>query len=283
MSWLEDLRGYSTIENGSGVASASRSIVRFVGATVTDDGTRTLVTLPQTPLQLSGFSIAAKPDTGAGTAQSLIIGTNQIVARGAGNVTTLAVGTNTLIGRTAGDLAALSDATAFVAAASETVSGRVELASAAEANALADLTRAVAPGRLPLASLTQAGLVELATGVEVATGTDATRAVCPATMSTHNGVCKAWARFLNTTIDDSFNVTSITDNGVGDWTVVWNVDFNSANYAVLSTAERTGGGAVYVMNIQTLATGTTQVISIDRATGSLADATKVHVAAFGDQ
>ena len=35
------------------------------------------------------------------------------------------------------------------------------------------------------------------------------------------------------TIDASFNVTSITDNGVGDFTINWTNPMNSANYAVV--------------------------------------------------
>jgi len=34
------------------------------------------------------------------------------------------------------------------------------------------------------------------------------------------------------TIDESLNVTSITDNGAGDFTINWTTAFDSANYAV---------------------------------------------------
>lgn len=86
MSWIDDLAGYRSIESGAGVAATTRRIVRFVGATVTDDGTRTLVEIPQTPTQASGFSVLAKVDTGSGTAQSLTLGTNTLLGRQAGNV-----------------------------------------------------------------------------------------------------------------------------------------------------------------------------------------------------
>lgn len=68
--------------------------------------------------------------------------------------------------------------------ATETVSGVVELATTAEAQAGTDAIRAVTPAGLaayvPVASETVAGKVELATNAEVQTGTDTTRAVTPA-------------------------------------------------------------------------------------------------------
>ena len=39
------------------------------------------------------------------------------------------------------------------------------------------------------------------------------------------------------------NVSSITDNGTGDYTVVWDVDFADADYGVLATAEDRSTGA----------------------------------------
>ena len=60
--------------------------------------------------------------------------------------------------------------------------GIIEIATQAEANALADTTRAVTPGTIPIATLSQRGLVELATGAEVDLGLDALRAVSPNSM-----------------------------------------------------------------------------------------------------
>ena len=49
-----------------------------------------------------------------------------------------------------------------------------------------------------------------------------------------NGSAKAWASYSNTataTIDNSLNVSSITDNGVGDATFGFSTSFSSAAYA----------------------------------------------------
>ena len=48
-------------------------------------------------------------------------------------------------------------------------------------------------------------------------------------------IVKAWINFDGTgtiAISDSFNVTSITDKGTGNYTITWDTDFANANYAV---------------------------------------------------
>lgn len=77
--------------------------------------------------------------------------------------------------------------------ASEAAPGAVEFASAAEANALARLDRAVAPGRIPRASGSQAGVVEIATGGEVEAGTAGDLAVSPLKLRESLGFTKSMA------------------------------------------------------------------------------------------
>ncbi|MCC6479998.1 MAG: hypothetical protein IT552_12410, partial [Sphingomonadaceae bacterium] len=62
-------------------------------------------------------------------------------------------------------------------------------------------------------------------------------------------LAKAWVNFNGTgtvAIRDSFNVSSITDNGTGDYTINFTTPFASADYAVVGTAGQynTGVGAV---------------------------------------
>lgn len=58
---------------------------------------------------------------------------------------------------------------------------------------------------------------------------------------------KMWCCFTTPagtpTIQTSFNVTSITDNGTGDFTVNFTTAFSSANYAIVGMARRTGSDA----------------------------------------
>ena len=48
------------------------------------------------------------------------------------------------------------------------------------------------------------------------------------------GLAKAWGHFegSDTVLDDSFNTTSITDNGLGNYTVTIANDLNNANYSL---------------------------------------------------
>lgn len=90
---------------------------------------------------------------------------------------------------------------------------------------------------------------------------------------------KGWASVNNGgTSDDSFNVTSITDNGTGDYTITWATDFANTGYVTVATPE-----TINVLSyIGTIATGSVQVLSIKRSDGTAIDST-VHVMAIGDQ
>ena len=56
-------------------------------------------------------------------------------------------------------------------------------------------------------------------------------------------LCRAWVNFDGTgtiTIRDSFNVSSITDNGTGDYTINFTNEFANTNYCVSGTAADLG-------------------------------------------
>jgi hypothetical protein len=56
-------------------------------------------------------------------------------------------------------------------------------------------------------------------------------------------LCKAWVNFNGTStvaIRASYNVSSITDNGTGDYTVNFTTAMPDANYSISGTAARTG-------------------------------------------
>jgi hypothetical protein len=56
-------------------------------------------------------------------------------------------------------------------------------------------------------------------------------------------LCKAWVNFNGTgtvAIRASYNVSSITDNGVGDYTVNFTSALADANYAAIATSTNTG-------------------------------------------
>jgi hypothetical protein len=97
------------------------------------------------------------------------------------------------------------------------------------------------------------------------------------------GICKAWVNFNGTgtvAINGSFNVSSITDNGTGDYTVNFTTAMPNANYsAVYGSGEGTAGSGVRTSSSSGNTTTTTRV-SIRNLSNSLVDAEVVCVSVF---
>jgi hypothetical protein len=140
-----------------------------------------------------------------------------------------------------------------------------------------------ASDRVVAASDTIAGKLEIATQAEQETGTDVVRAVTPGRQQFHQSANKGWVRFANNgTINASYNVDSITDTNPGDWTVTWTTDFSTANYQADVTPTGTEGS--YVTGHDTPAAGTLRVWCTNGSTGVLADPNVgISVSARGDQ
>ena len=106
------------------------------------------------------------------------------------------------------------------------------------------------------------------------------------------GRAKFWVTFegdssgTNKTINDSFNVSTVNDNGTGDYTINFTNNLSNNNYCVL-------GGHVIFSNGKNAfrvrpdgGIATNQLVSSVRiqvtADGSVSDATRIYVAGFGD-
>ena len=94
---------------------------------------------------------------------------------------------------------------------------------------------------------------------------------------------KGWVEFNGTgtvAIGDSYNVSSITDNGTGDYSVNWDTDFATADNCVTALAKDTSGGEERV----TLADAAAASCRIKTwAAGASSDKSQVCVTAIGDQ
>jgi hypothetical protein len=123
------------------------------------------------------------------------------------------------------------------------------------------------------ASDTVAGIVELATTAETQTGTDATRAVTPATLfgglnatgSAPIYAARAWVNFNGTgtpSIRASGNVSSITDNGTGLFTLNFTTAMPDANYSVSGVNESFSDGTVIATQIRFGVAPTTTALAI---------------------
>lgn len=95
-------------------------------------------------------------------------------------------------------------------------------------------------------------------------------------------IVKGWINFNGqgtASIRGSFNVSSLTDNGTGTYTVNWDTDFANANYAIVGTAQ-----AGYSLGIETGTPPTAGAAKVEvQAGGSLADSSHIMVIAIGDQ
>ena len=153
------------------------------------------------------------------------------------------------------------------------------------------------------ASATTQGLIEIATQTEVNAGTDNTRAIVPNTllegMKTHLSAtgsapiyaCRAWVNFNGTgtvAIISSRNVSSVTDNGVGDYTINFTTAMPDANYAIAFGGVELADGTPVVASLRM--TGTTPILKTVSAfrvstrsstTTGLLDMTSVSAQVFG--
>ena len=132
------------------------------------------------------------------------------------------------------------------------------------------------------------GLVELATDAEVATGTDTARVPSVSSMGAHEGVVKGWVNMDGTgtiAIRDSFNVSSIVDNGVGDYTINWDTDFADTNYCVAigSDSDSTTGGIRNWPWIKSVAVGSVQIGAGNSVGVNELDTAIINLIAIGDQ
>lgn len=101
-----------------------------------------------------------------------------------------------------------------------------------------------------------------------------------------DGSAKAWVNFNGTgtvAIRAGFNVSSITDNGTGDYTVNFTTAMPNADYAAVCTGQRASGGATdgayAFIGTTTYSAAAVQVRMCDR-TGVVQDASIYNVAVF---
>ena len=140
------------------------------------------------------------------------------------------------------------------------------------------LVTADMPSGVPTAAATQA---------EQESASSTTVYVTPGRQQFHPSACKFWVKWgVTTTIDASYNTTSIVDNGTGDWTVTIATDFSSGNYCALSGVESNSNNGTNRFNsdisLSGQAAGTLRLNVCD-ANGILADPIKNHALGFGDQ
>ena len=99
-----------------------------------------------------------------------------------------------------------------------------------------------------------------------------------------NNIVKGWIQFNGTgviAIQDSFNVSSIVDNGVGTYTINWDTDFANDDYAISGICAHVAAEQIG-WQVITMAVGSIQIAVKDKA-GAGADSSIVTMLAIGDQ
>jgi len=100
-------------------------------------------------------------------------------------------------------------------------------------------------------------------------------------------MAKAWVNFNGTgtvAIRDSYNVSSITDNGTGDYSVTFTNAMSNSNYSVSGTAHRSGGDNNAGMCIHGGSDPTTTVLRIAGrypSTANAKDYSGIHIQVLG--
>ena len=102
------------------------------------------------------------------------------------------------------------------------------------------------------------------------------------------GTTRAWVNFDGTgtvAIRASYNVSSISDNGVGAYTVNFTTAMGDANYAVLATSGDQGSANYNVVHVSSAAAPTASAVRVQTLTQNsgnpaAADHNRVSVAIF---
>jgi hypothetical protein len=88
-----------------------------------------------------------------------------------------------------------------------------------------------------------------------------------ATQNGMTGIAKAWVQFsgvTTVTINGSFNVSSVTRNSTGDYTVNFTTSMPTANFATVATGQNSAATANgTIVNIVTRATGSVRVYYVN--------------------
>ena len=96
--------------------------------------------------------------------------------------------------------------------------------------------------------------------------------------------CRAWVNFNGTgtvAIRASGNVTSITDNGTGDYHINYTTNMPDGKYSLAGSASASGGGVFIVCTDHAGDYSTNQIrISVTNGSGTYADRAAVNVAIF---
>lgn len=133
-------------------------------------------------------------------------------------------------------------------------------------------------------------LAPVATEVQQEAGSSLITYVTPGTQQFHRSACKAWVTFNGTGTlaeNGTYNLTSVTDNGTGNYTINIATDFIDTNYAAVGWARQTLSNATQDAQISgafpadTKTAGAFQVRSWSGEADAAQDTSEYNVTFFG--
>ena len=97
-------------------------------------------------------------------------------------------------------------------------------------------------------------------------------------------LCRAWVNFDGTgtvAIRDSFNVSSITDNGTGNYTVNFTNAMANSNYSAVC-GQKSSSSLTYVSEINSQTSSSIQLVFFNYTNGSALDQEIVNLVVFAN-
>jgi len=147
------------------------------------------------------------------------------------------------------------------------------------------LTATPANGQIPIGNATGYTLATLTAGSNVSITNAAGAITINSSAGASTGAASAFVNFNGVStpsIRSSFNVSSITKNGTGDYTVNFTTALNNANYAVVCAPDSTSGNAFTLRTIDATTARTVNLVRIQtlNLSGTPVDSSIVQIAVF---
>ena len=105
------------------------------------------------------------------------------------------------------------------------------------------------------------------------------------TTNLQQGLAKAWFDITGAStaaINDSLNISSMSDNGTGDYSIFYNNDMASVNHSTIADVNFTTSGDAQNTRILAIATASVRTVGTDTANANAADCRKLLQASHGD-
>ena len=105
------------------------------------------------------------------------------------------------------------------------------------------------------------------------------------TTNLQQGLAKAWFDVTGVStaaINDSLNISSMSDNGTGDYSIFYNNDMASVNHSTIADVNFTTSGDAQNTRILAIATASVRTVGTDTANANAADCRKLLQASHGD-